>query len=128
MGVAARLHRQARSQPVLVLPQLDPGVVRQRDELAPGFLIQPRVGRVRDVLFPPRGIDGDSRQAVVINRTRCAPGVDRLGQKPFGPSLQAVFKQRRICLVGRLIHHSIPQGAALLQLYPRGAIYSAPTR
>jgi len=68
MGVAPGLQGQPGCQTVVVLPQGDPGLGRQGDELAPGFLIQPRVGRVRDVLFHHRGVDGDAGQAGVVDR------------------------------------------------------------
>ncbi len=46
MGMAPGLERKTRRQPVVGLPQRDPGVVGQCDELPARLVIQPRIGRV----------------------------------------------------------------------------------
>ena len=63
MGVTPRPGRQARGQAVVVLPQGDAGLVRQRHEGAARLLVEPAVGRVGDGLLHHRGVHRDLGEA-----------------------------------------------------------------
>ena len=79
MRVAANLHRQRRGKPVVILPQLDPAFHGQGDQLAAGFLVEPGVGRMRDVLLHDGRVDRDACQAVAVDRAGFAPRLDGFG-------------------------------------------------
>jgi hypothetical protein len=87
MRVTAHLRRQWWRKPVVVLPQIDPALHGQGDQLAAGFLVELCIGRMGNVLFHDGGVDSDARQAVTAYGTRFAPCLNGLGQQPLDPFL-----------------------------------------
>ncbi len=83
VGVPAGLRRQPRRQARIALPQLDPGLGGERHQLPPRRLVEPGVGRVGDVLLHDRGVDRHPLDALVLDRSRGATGLDRRGQQPL---------------------------------------------
>ena len=102
MGIAAHLHGQPGREPIVALPQLDPGLCRQGNQLAARLLVEPGVRRMGDHsgglrgctaatvplhIIQHGGVDRDPGQAPLIDRAGFPPGLDRLGQQPLHPVL-----------------------------------------
>ena len=85
MGIAANLQRQSRGKPGIGLPQLHPGLLRQRHQLIPRPLIKPGVRGIRNILLHHRRIHRHALHAALANGTGFLPGTDRLGEQPFDP-------------------------------------------
>jgi hypothetical protein len=78
---------QARGLAVVVLPQPDPDLLRQRHQGATGRLVEPAVGRVRDRLLHHRRVHDHPGEAALGERARRAARLDGLGQQPLRPFL-----------------------------------------
>lgn len=85
MGVATHLQREPRGEPGVGLPQLHPGLLRQRHQLLPRPLVEPGVRGIGNVLFHHGRVDGHAPGAVLTDRPTLLPGPDRLGQQPLDP-------------------------------------------
>ena len=81
MGIAAHLQRQSRCKARVGLPQLHPGLLRQRHQLIARPLVKPGVRGMGNRLLHHGGIDRHTLDAVVVDGTGLLPSLDRLGQQ-----------------------------------------------
>lgn len=80
------------------MPQINPGLLRQRRQLIARPLVKSGVRRIGDVLFHHGCVDGHAPGAVLIDHAGLLPGPDRLGQQPFDTFLAdppPLARQRR---------------------------------
>ena len=87
MGIGASLQRKSWCEAGAVLPQLNPGLLRQCNEPIAGTRIKPGIRRICNGLFHDSGIDGHALRAGLLDGARFMPNLEGLGQQTLHPFL-----------------------------------------